>query len=105
LENWVFDQIRIAKTIALDKDIIALSKNPIDENLRQVVKSRLLQIHAIYPQAEAIDVCPKLKKDEKIIKMIDGKVLRLQVGKFLFQLWANMLLEWEARSCNGGDRW
>ena len=83
LENWVFDQIGIAKTIALDKDIIALSKNPTDENLRQVVKSRLLQIHAIYPQAEAIDVCPKLKKDEKIIKMIDGKSVEITSGKIL----------------------
>jgi methyl-accepting chemotaxis protein len=83
LENWVFDQIRIAKTIAINEDIIALSKNPGDENLRQKVKRKLLKIHSIYEQAEAIDICPKLKNGERITKIINGKVINISSGQIL----------------------
>ncbi len=82
LENWIGDQIRIAKMIAGNSRVIAACTNPKDTQAVHLAQDFVKSIHEQYPYYENLPLAAKLNHDESFTVTVNGKEKTIRDGTF-----------------------
>ena len=82
LENWIGDQIRIAKMIAGNARVIAACTNPKDKQAVKLAHDFVKSIHEQYPYYENLPLAAKLNPDESFTVSVNGKEKTVRDGTF-----------------------
>jgi methyl-accepting chemotaxis protein len=82
LENWIGDQIRVAKMIANDDRVIAACKNPNDASKVSIAHSYLKSIHNQYSYYENLPLAAKLDSGERFQVDVNGVSKTISSGQF-----------------------
>lgn len=81
LTHWIQDQIRVANTIAKNKNIIDVCRFPENPDFIQNAEEFLEHIHGLYPYYENIPLAVRLEKP--IVREINGQKTEIKNGEFL----------------------